>query len=74
MSPDRADRDEKPADEYSASQEEIARHSHDTGGDAPAAGSIAEREAIARGDRPLFDNDENSDPTATEGEPPPVTR
>lgn len=33
-------------------QEELARRSRDTGGDAPAAASIEEREAVAR------DNDE----------------
>lgn len=52
----RQDPHETSPDEYSASQEEIARHSRDTGGDAPAAASLAEREALARGDRPLFED------------------
>lgn len=46
-------------DEYGASQDEIARHSRDTGGDAPAAASLAEREALARGEEPLFENGED---------------
>lgn len=65
-----SDRDERLTDEYSASQEEIARHSHDTGGDAPAAASIAEREALARGDRPLFEDIEDDGPDETGDGPP----
>ncbi len=49
------------SDEHSASQEEIARHSQGTGGDAPAAASLAEREALARGDEPFFEDVEASD-------------
>lgn len=53
--------DETPTDEYNASQEEIALHSRDTGGDAPAAASLAEREELARGENPLFDDVEDTD-------------
>lgn len=50
--------DREPAEEFDyqqeleLDQEELARRSRDTGGDAPAAASIEEREAVAR------DNDE----------------
>lgn len=60
MATGRRDCDET-ADEYGASQEEIARHSRDTGGDAPAAASLADREALARGESPLFENGEDTD-------------
>lgn len=40
------------------SQEELNRESRSTGGDAPAAGSIAEREAIAADDDHLFDDED----------------
>ncbi len=36
--------------ELELDQEELARRSRDTGGDAPAAASIEEREAVARDD------------------------
>ncbi len=50
---------DQAADEYSGSQEEIARHSRSTGGDAPAAASLAERESLARGEEPFFTDDED---------------
>ncbi len=61
MSSGTRDPEEAAADEYRASQEEIARHSHGTGGDAEAAASLAEREALAHGDEPFFENIEASD-------------
>jgi hypothetical protein len=39
-------------------QEEVARESRQTGGDAPAAGSIEEREAVARDEDEPFDEQE----------------
>lgn len=50
---------DEAADEYSGSQQEIAQHSRGTGGDAPAAASLAEREALARGEEPFFRNEED---------------
>ncbi len=50
---------EEAADEYNGSQEEIAQHSRGTGGDAPAAASLAQREALARGEEPFFSNEED---------------
>ncbi|MFN2556285.1 MAG: hypothetical protein ABR592_05330 [Nitriliruptorales bacterium] len=58
MATDRREPEEAP-DDYSASQEEIARHSLDTGGDAPAAASLAQREALAREEEPFFERDED---------------
>ena len=53
------DRDHEPApEEQERSQEELARTSRDTGGDAPAAASIEEREAVARDEDGLFDGDD----------------
>ncbi len=66
MSSGTVDPDEAATSEYNRSQEEIARHSRDTGGDAPAAASLAQREALARGDEPFFEDVETSD-ADTEG-------
>lgn len=41
-----------------ASQDELNRRSRATGGDAPAAGSIDEREAVATDDDELFEDDD----------------
>lgn len=41
--------------------ERLARESRMTGGDAPAAGSIAEREAVAEGGDGFTDDDEEED-------------
>lgn len=61
MSSDTVGPGEEDTSEYSGSQEEIARHSRDTGGDAPAAASLAQREALARGDEPFFEDVEASE-------------
>lgn len=58
------DREHEPApEEQQRSQEELDRASRATGGDAEAAGSIEEREAVARDDEHLVDGD-RSDETA----------
>lgn len=50
-------RESEPAPEEQAlSQEELARRSRDTGGDAEAAGSIEEREAVAK-DEDVFEEE-----------------
>jgi hypothetical protein len=50
--------DPDAADPVEASDEpEAARDSRDTGGDAEAAASVEEREAVARGDDDLFEGD-----------------
>lgn len=55
---DRAGAEDEPAPPE-PSQEELNRTSRATGGDAPAAGSIEEREAVARDEDELFtDEDE----------------
>lgn len=52
------DREHEPApEEQQRSQEELNRTSRDTGGDAPAAASIEEREAVARDEDGFFDED-----------------
>lgn len=61
MSSGTVDPDEEATSQYSGSQEEIARHSRDTGGDAPAAASLAQREALARGDEPFFEDADASE-------------
>lgn len=49
-------REHEPApEEQQHSQEELNRTSRDTGGDAPAAASIEEREAVARDEDDLFE-------------------
>ena len=59
-------RDEDPApDEQSKSQEELDRTSRATGGDAPAAGSIEEREAVAEDEDELFDGGEDRHPNGS---------
>ena len=51
-------REHEPApEEQQRSQEELNRTSRDTGGDAPAAASIEEREAVARDEDDLFEED-----------------
>ncbi len=52
------DREHEPAPaEQQRSQEELNRTTRATGGDAPAAGSIAEREAVAQDEDELFEED-----------------
>lgn len=51
-------REHEPApEEQQLSQEELNRTSRDTGGDAEAASSIEEREAVANDEDELFDED-----------------
>ena len=60
-------REHEPApEEQQRPQEELNRETRDTGGDAPAAGSIEEREAVARDDDELFEEH----PTDTTAEDP----
>lgn len=54
-SSDAEDRREDQADEE---QDDAARRSRDTGGDAPAAASIKEREAAARDETPFGDDED----------------
>lgn len=54
-----ADKD-RPPPEQEKSQEELNRESRATGGDAPAAGSIEEREAVARDEDELFEGDDEA--------------
>jgi hypothetical protein len=52
------DRDHEPApEEQERSQEELDRTSRSTGGDAEAAASLEEREAVATDEDDLFDTD-----------------
>lgn len=52
------DREHEPApEEQQRSQEELNRTSRATGGDAPAAASIEEREAVADDEDELFEED-----------------
>lgn len=52
------DREHEPApEEQQRSQEELNRTTRDTGGDAPAAASIEEREAVAQDEDELFEED-----------------
>lgn len=52
------DRQHEPApEEQQRSQEELNRTTRDTGGDAPAAASIEEREAVAQDENELFEDD-----------------
>ncbi|MFO7779025.1 MAG: hypothetical protein R6V28_11785 [Nitriliruptoraceae bacterium] len=51
-------REREPApEEQQRSQEELNRTTRDTGGDAPAAASIEEREAVAQDEDELFEED-----------------
>lgn len=51
-------RDHEPApEEQQRSQQELARRSRGTGGDAPAAGSLEEREALARDEDDTWETD-----------------
>ncbi len=49
-----AESEPEPQVDAEREQEELARRSRDTGGDAPAAASIEEREAVARDEDDLF--------------------
>lgn len=49
--------DERTANGTDDEQQREARRSRDTGGDAPAAGSIEEREAVAEDRDDEFDDD-----------------
>jgi hypothetical protein len=52
------DQEHEPApDEQERSQEELDRTSRSTGGDAEAAASVEEREAVANDEDDLFDTD-----------------
>lgn len=53
--------DERTADAADGDQEREARESRETGGDAPAAGSIEEREAVAEDRDDEFDDDDDED-------------
>lgn len=55
--PERPD-EEQDVSTPETSQDELNRTSRATGGDAPAAGSIEEREGVARDDSELFEDDE----------------
>jgi primase-polymerase (primpol)-like protein len=57
---ERTDHDDE-ARQPDAPQEELNRESRATGGDAPAAGSIEEREAVAADEDHLFDGDGDDD-------------
>lgn len=56
-----ADHDETAPVEQQEDQDRLNRQSRSTGGDAEAAGSIAEREAVARDDDDLFSEDPRAD-------------
>lgn len=50
-------RDDADADDTGGDQDDVARSSRDTGGDAPAAASIDEREAVATDSDDLMEDD-----------------
>lgn len=53
--------DERTPDGTDEEQEREARRTRETGGDAPAAGSIEEREAVAEDRDDEFDEDADDD-------------
>jgi hypothetical protein len=55
--PPRDPAEEAAVEEQERSQEELNRTSRATGGDAPAAASVDEREAVAADEDELFDDD-----------------
>jgi hypothetical protein len=49
------------ADSDDARQREVAEHTRQAGGDAPSAGSLDEREAVAQDEDDLFDDQQDDE-------------